>query len=171
CDRDRQRVLPLPPWRGRGARVARVTAPVRQQRPARAGERAAAGARAAGDSDGNVPGGDHRGDRTRQEAPGSERAVRAAVRAWECEGRLRGLARRGAGGGGGAAGMSGRRYRVEVMHGVNLDQLGRRDPLLYGTLTLPELERQIEGHARELGLEARFFHTNHEGTFVERLHA
>jgi 3-dehydroquinate dehydratase-2 len=66
--------------------------------------------------------------------------------------------------------MNGRRYRVEVMHGVNLDQLGRRDPLLYGTLTLPELERQIEGHARELGLETRFFHTNHEGTFVERLH-
>jgi 3-dehydroquinate dehydratase-2 len=66
--------------------------------------------------------------------------------------------------------MNGRRYRVEVMHGVNLDQLGRRDPLLYGTLTLPELERQIDGHARELGLETRFFHTNHEGTFVERLH-
>jgi 3-dehydroquinate dehydratase-2 len=66
--------------------------------------------------------------------------------------------------------MSGRRYRIEVMHGVNLDQLGRRDPLLYGTLTLPELERQIEGHARELRLDTRFFHTNHEGTFVERLH-
>jgi 3-dehydroquinate dehydratase-2 len=67
--------------------------------------------------------------------------------------------------------MNSRRYRIEVMHGVNLDQLGRRDPLLYGTLTLPELERQIEGHARELRLEPRFFHTNHEGTFVERLHA
>ena len=38
--------------------------------------------------------------------------------------------------------MNGRRYRVEVMHGVNLDQLGRRDPLLYGTLTLPELAAQ-----------------------------
>ncbi len=67
--------------------------------------------------------------------------------------------------------MSGGRYRIEVMHGVNLDQLGRRDPLLYGTLTLPELERQIEGDARELGLQARFFQTNHEGAFVERLHA
>ena len=40
--------------------------------------------------------------------------------------------------------MSGARYRMEVMHGVNLDQLGRRDPLLYGTLTLAELERRIE---------------------------
>jgi 3-dehydroquinate dehydratase II len=63
------------------------------------------------------------------------------------------------------------RYRIEVMHGVNLDQLGRRDPLLYGTLTLPELERQIEEHAEELALGTRFFHTNHEGAFVERLHS
>jgi 3-dehydroquinate dehydratase-2 len=61
-------------------------------------------------------------------------------------------------------------YRVEVMHGVNLDQLGRRDPLLYGTLTLAELEQRIEQHARELGIEPSFFHTNHEGAFVERLH-
>jgi 3-dehydroquinate dehydratase II len=61
--------------------------------------------------------------------------------------------------------------RVEVMHGVNLDQLGRRDPLLYGTLTLAELERQIEGEALELGLVTRFFQTNYEGAFVEHLHA
>jgi len=40
--------------------------------------------------------------------------------------------------------VSGERYRVEVMHGVNLDQLGRRDPLLYGTLTLADLEHRIE---------------------------
>jgi 3-dehydroquinate dehydratase-2 len=63
------------------------------------------------------------------------------------------------------------RYRIEVLHGVNLDQLGRRDPLLYGTLTLPELERQIEAHAEELALDTRFFHTNHEGAFVEHLHS
>jgi len=67
--------------------------------------------------------------------------------------------------------MSGVRYRVEVMHGVNLDQLGRRDPLQYGTLTLPQLERQIEADARELGLQTRFFQTNYEGAFVEHLHA
>jgi 3-dehydroquinate dehydratase II len=63
------------------------------------------------------------------------------------------------------------RNRVEVMHGVNLDQLGRRDPALYGTLTLVELEQRIEADARELGLEVGFFKTNHEGAFVERLHA
>ncbi|MGO9322647.1 MAG: type II 3-dehydroquinate dehydratase [Solirubrobacteraceae bacterium] len=61
--------------------------------------------------------------------------------------------------------------RIEVMHGVNLDQLGRRDPLLYGTLTLEQLEQRIEADARDLGLSTRFFHTNHEGDFIERLHA
>jgi 3-dehydroquinate dehydratase II len=67
--------------------------------------------------------------------------------------------------------MSDGPYRVEVMHGVNLDQLGRRDPGLYGTLTLPELERQIADDAREVGVSTRFFQTNHEGQFVERLHS
>src|SRR5271167_4749106 len=67
--------------------------------------------------------------------------------------------------------MSAAGNRVEVMHGVNLDQLGHRDPLLYGTLNLPELERRIEGQARELGMAARFFQTNHEGAFVEHLHS
>jgi 3-dehydroquinate dehydratase II len=62
------------------------------------------------------------------------------------------------------------RNRVEVMHGVNLDQLGRRDPAHYGGLTLEDLERKIEKAADELGLETRFFHTNHEGEFVEHLH-
>jgi 3-dehydroquinate dehydratase II len=62
------------------------------------------------------------------------------------------------------------RNRVEVMHGVNLDQLGRRDPRQYGRVTLEELELQIGGAARELGLEVRFFQTNHEGKFVEHLH-
>jgi 3-dehydroquinate dehydratase II len=62
------------------------------------------------------------------------------------------------------------RNRVEVMHGVNLDQLGRRDPAHYGRFTLQDLERQIKETAEELGLEARFFHTNHEGDFVEHLH-
>jgi 3-dehydroquinate dehydratase-2 len=60
--------------------------------------------------------------------------------------------------------------RIEVMHGVNLDQLGRRDPLHYGTMTLVELEQMIDKQATELGLTTRFFHTNHEGDFVEHLH-
>src|ERR1700729_2448550 len=62
------------------------------------------------------------------------------------------------------------RNRVEVMHGVNLDQLGRRDPAHYGRATLDDLERTIKESADELGLEVRFFRTNHEGEFVEHLH-
>ncbi len=62
------------------------------------------------------------------------------------------------------------RYRVAVMHGVNLDQLGRRDPEQYGTFTLPELETTIMGYARELELEPIFWQTNHEGEFCEELH-
>lgn len=56
------------------------------------------------------------------------------------------------------------------MHGVNLDQLGRRDPSHYGGVTFDELERRAGDFARELGLEPRFFHSNHEGEFVEHLH-
>jgi 3-dehydroquinate dehydratase-2 len=67
--------------------------------------------------------------------------------------------------------MSAAGNRVEVMHGVNLDQLGQRDPLLYGTLTLDQLERRIEAEAQALGMTTRFFHTNHEGEFVEHLHS
>jgi 3-dehydroquinate dehydratase-2 len=62
------------------------------------------------------------------------------------------------------------RNRIEVMHGVNLDQLMRRNPVHYGDLSFDELERRISDNAAELGLETRFFHTNHEGEFVEHLH-
>jgi 3-dehydroquinate dehydratase-2 len=62
------------------------------------------------------------------------------------------------------------RNRIEVMHGVNLDQLGRRDPDHYGSFTLTELEIEVSDAAAELGLSTRFFQTNHEGAFVEHLH-
>jgi 3-dehydroquinate dehydratase-2 len=67
--------------------------------------------------------------------------------------------------------MSDRAKLIAVMHGVNLDQLGRRDPALYGTLTLAELEQRIEREASALGLATSFFHTNHEGDFIEHLHS
>ena len=62
------------------------------------------------------------------------------------------------------------RNRVAVMHGVNLDALDRRPAEHYGGLTFARLEFKIEQFARELSLDARFFHTNHEGEFVEELH-
>ena len=66
--------------------------------------------------------------------------------------------------------MSGALLRIEVMHGVNLDQLGRRETEHYGTLTLSDLERRISGFAAELGLSCRYFQTNSEGEYVEHLH-
>jgi 3-dehydroquinate dehydratase-2 len=62
------------------------------------------------------------------------------------------------------------RNRIEVMHGVNLDQLGRRDPHHYGAITLGALERRIAQYAEEMELEVGFFQSNHEGAFVEHLH-
>jgi 3-dehydroquinate dehydratase-2 len=62
------------------------------------------------------------------------------------------------------------RDRIAVMHGANLDQLGRRPAAHYGELTLPVLERRISGFAEELGLHVQFFQSNHEGAFVEALH-
>jgi 3-dehydroquinate dehydratase-2 len=60
--------------------------------------------------------------------------------------------------------------RVAVLHGVNLDQLGRRPASHYGTLTLMQLEARISDWGAELGLSVQFFQTNHEGAFVEELH-
>jgi 3-dehydroquinate dehydratase-2 len=61
--------------------------------------------------------------------------------------------------------------RIEVIHGVNLDQLGRREATHYGTVTLAELQDRIAGFAAELGLAVRFFQTNAEHELVEHLHA
>jgi 3-dehydroquinate dehydratase II len=66
--------------------------------------------------------------------------------------------------------MTSVRNRIEIMHGVNLDQLQRRDPERYGGESLEALELRIAGQAHELGFETRFFQTNHEGDFVEHLH-
>jgi 3-dehydroquinate dehydratase-2 len=66
--------------------------------------------------------------------------------------------------------MTTTRNRVAVLHGVNFDILERRDPAVYGGLSLSQLEQRIAGWAHELGLEPIFFQTNHEGEFVEYLH-
>jgi 3-dehydroquinate dehydratase II len=62
------------------------------------------------------------------------------------------------------------RNRVEVMHGVNLDQLGRRPEAIYGDLTFDRLELRVSDYAEALGLQVRFFQTNAEHEFVEHLH-
>lgn len=57
-----------------------------------------------------------------------------------------------------------------VLHGVNLDMLGRRDPAVYGTTTLAELEALVAGWGAAEGFAVRCFQTNHEGEMVEKLH-
>ena len=60
--------------------------------------------------------------------------------------------------------------RVDVLNGVNLDVVGRRDPTLYGGLSLDELEARIEAWAGELGCTARCRQTNSEGQYVDWCH-
>jgi 3-dehydroquinate dehydratase II len=61
-------------------------------------------------------------------------------------------------------------HRVSVLHGVNLDVLGRRPSDHYGDLGLTELEVRVKRFARELDLDVAFLQTNHEGEYCEFLH-
>jgi 3-dehydroquinate dehydratase-2 len=58
---------------------------------------------------------------------------------------------------------------ISVLNGVNLNLLGRRDPEHYWSNTLQHLETQVYAWAKEEGLTARCFQTNHEGAFVEQV--
>ena len=59
---------------------------------------------------------------------------------------------------------------VDVLNGVNLDVVGRRNPELYGGLTIDELETRIYDWAKELNLRVRCRHTNHEGQYIDWCH-
>jgi 3-dehydroquinate dehydratase-2 len=61
--------------------------------------------------------------------------------------------------------------RIEVLHGVNFDVLGRRPAALYGGLTLNDLEVQVKRFADDLDLAVTFSQTNHEGEYCEALHS
>ena len=60
--------------------------------------------------------------------------------------------------------------RIEVLNGVNLNVLGRRDPTVYGGLSIDELETKIYEWAAELDLRVRCRQTNHEGEYIGWLH-
>jgi 3-dehydroquinate dehydratase II len=60
--------------------------------------------------------------------------------------------------------------QIEVLNGVNLDVLGRRDPTIYGGLTISELETQIYEWATELEVRVRCRQTNNEGEYVDWCH-
>ena len=66
--------------------------------------------------------------------------------------------------------MSPVRNRVAVLHGVNMNMLGRRDAAHYGGLTLKELERRVTEFGRELELEVHCAQTDSEAEYVKLLH-
>ena len=60
--------------------------------------------------------------------------------------------------------------KVLVLHGVNLNMFGHRDPAQYGRLTLTQIDEKIAALAAQLGVRVECFQTNHEGAMVEKIH-
>ena len=60
--------------------------------------------------------------------------------------------------------------KVLMLHGINHNMFGKRDPKQYGTTTLAEIDEKLREVGQELGVEIESFQTNHEGEMVERIH-
>ena len=59
---------------------------------------------------------------------------------------------------------------VLMLHGINLNMFGKRDPKQYGTITLAEIDAKLRVLGKELGAEVESFQTNSEAAMVERIH-
>lgn len=59
--------------------------------------------------------------------------------------------------------------RIQVLHGPNLNLLGTREPEVYGSQTLADVDRMLEALAEELGVELTTYQSNHEGALVDRI--
>ncbi len=60
---------------------------------------------------------------------------------------------------------------VLVLHGPNLNLLGTREPAVYGSATLPDIERELKQIAAEAGSRLESLQSNHEGVLIDRVHA
>jgi 3-dehydroquinate dehydratase-2 len=60
--------------------------------------------------------------------------------------------------------------KILMLHGINHNMFGKRDPLQYGTVTLEQINERLHELAKELGVEVECFQTNHEGEMCERIH-
>ena len=60
--------------------------------------------------------------------------------------------------------------KILMLHGINHNRFGKRDPVQYGTITLDEINASLAGLGAELGAELEYFQTNHEGAMCERIH-
>ncbi|MEO6407175.1 MAG: type II 3-dehydroquinate dehydratase [Burkholderiaceae bacterium] len=60
--------------------------------------------------------------------------------------------------------------KILMLHGINHDMFGKRDPAQYGTVTLAEIDERLVELGHQLGAEVTSFQTNHEGAMCERIH-
>ncbi|RQR49195.1 type II 3-dehydroquinate dehydratase [Burkholderia sp. Bp9126] len=60
--------------------------------------------------------------------------------------------------------------KILMLHGINHNMFGKRDPAQYGTITLAQIDARLQGLATELGAQVESFQTNSEGAMCERIH-
>lgn len=59
---------------------------------------------------------------------------------------------------------------IQILNGPNLNMLGKREPHIYGAMTLDEINKGLELEAKPLGIALQFFQSNHEGILVDKIH-